>query len=292
MSYINPEFLQRPLIQKRSLNTAEIKVAKSVFGNTIRYNKVYIANVKMGETPVTAAFVSRRLILEYLICWQEAFDQGSLAASANTFIHEMTHAWQGENGLFPQQYMASSVGSQTMAGLSEIMRGLINNRKLLSWETARSTAYTIPHTMIGKNWAQFNTEQQASLIESWYDSQSDARRYGTKMFGGRMSQYDPRYPYIRDVILKRNRSAVYANPLLAPGADRQIKAIQDRLVQLGYLMPRHADGFVGRSNSATLDAVAQFQRRNGLTPDRILGGANSDTRKKIMSPTNTLRKAY
>jgi hypothetical protein len=288
MSYINP---QGSIIRKRPLTTGEIKLARSVFGNSIRYDKVYIADLQIGQTALTAAFVTRKLILEYLICWPRYFGNAMGIELLPTFIHEMTHVWQGENGKFPAQYMGSSVISQTTSGISEWVSTAIRDRKLLSWETARSTAYTIPYSMIGKNWSEFNVEQQASLIESWYVPRNSNLNFGANMFGGGMSQHDPRYPYIRDVILKRNRFAQYANPLLAPGADRQIKAIQDRLVALGYLHPRHADGYVGRSNSATLDAVYRFQQRNGLKPDRILGGSNSETRKKLLGPIAMLRKA-
>ncbi|HEX8554724.1 MAG TPA: peptidoglycan-binding protein, partial [Sphingomonas sp.] len=59
----------------------------------------------------------------------------------------------------------------------------------------------------------------------------------------------------------------------------------------GYLDARHADGLIGRGRSATLDAVARFQERNGLTVDRVLGGPNSKTRRKLALPAAMLRAA-
>lgn len=61
---------------------------------------------------------------------------------------------------------------------------------------------------------------------------------------------------------------------------------------LAYLPACQADGFLGRSKSATLDAVRLFQGRNGLKPDRDLGGANSDTRKKLALPVDKLVAAF
>ncbi len=90
-----------------------------------------------------------------------------------------------------------------------------------------------------------------------------------------------------------NRSATYRalGSSLAPGGDVAIKAIQDRLVALGYLDARHADGLIGRSRSATLDAVEAFQRANRLKVDRDLGGPNSETRQKLARPIEQLVSA-
>ncbi len=67
--------------------------------------------------------------------------------------------------------------------------------------------------------------------------------------------------------------------------------MQDKLVALGYLDAKYADGAVGRRDSATLDAVAVFQKRHGLRVDRDLGGSNSQTRKFLTWPAYQLRRA-
>lgn len=116
-----------------------------------------------------------------------------------------------------------------------------------------------------------------------------------------MAQNDRRFPYIRDVIRTGKQKTKYVAPQptqsaragsgLAAGGDHAIKQIQDKLVALGYLDAKHADGLVGRTRSATLDAVERFQRRNGLKPDRVLGGVNSETRRKLMLPAEKLVRA-
>lgn len=62
-------------------------------------------------------------------------------------------------------------------------------------------------------------------------------------------------------------------------------------MELGYLEATHADGLVGRSHSATLDAVLGFQQRNGLKPDRDLGSAKSETGRKLALPVSPLQAA-
>ena len=115
--------------------------------------------------------------------------------------------------------------------------------------------------------------------------------FGDGVSGGDRSPWDARFPYIRDVIRARNRHATYRPVVLPGGGDPQVKAMQDRLVALGYLEARHADGLVGRSRSATLDAIQAFQRSNGLKPDRDPGGPNSQTRQRLALPIAKLVRA-
>jgi hypothetical protein len=194
---------------------------------------------------MAAALQRSRRDLIYIIFWPEFYDSKDDPKYLPTFIHEMTHVWQGENGLYPKQFMVSSVKTQTTAGVSAWLSAAIKNGELLSWETARTTSYAVPSSMIGKNWSQFNVEQQGNVIEQWY------------VRG--MNRYDPRYPYIRDVILKRNRNAAYAGrPVLPQCGDKKIKAIQDRLVSLGYLKPQHADGLIGAQQKRNIGCCLQI----------------------------------
>ena len=55
--------------------------------------------------------------------------------------------------------------------------------------------------------------------------------------------------------------------------------------------PQQADGFIKRTRSATLDAVKAFQARNGLKPDRDLGGVHSLTRAALNRSAAQLRRA-
>lgn len=122
---------------------------------------------------------------------------------------------------------------------------------MAGWGTHRSTAYKFPKSVIGNPWTSFNVEQQASLMESWFMPERDRIRpaepghvfisdFGDGVTGGDRSPWDPRFPYIRDVIRARNRGGAYRPVTLPGGGDPQVKAIQNRLVALGYLKARHA----------------------------------------------------
>ncbi len=279
-------------MKTRSLTSAEISLARTVFGNTLPYDQIYFSDIDLGGA-VTAGdkFVgvqNGRLYTKNLYCifWPEAF-KNPLASNnvKSVFIHELTHVWQGQNGIYPAVYMGQSLIAQLTFGIGDI----VNKREWKGWGTHRSTAYNFNPSDIGNNWSTFNVEQQASLIQSWYTSDSVwFGLYQNAVQGGNSSRYDARYPYIRDVILGMSNGAAYRPVVLPPGGDAEIKKLQDRLVWLGYLDATQADGLVGRSKSATLDAVAEFQRNNRLTVDRDLGGPNSETRRKLLGNTSQL----
>jgi hypothetical protein len=75
-----------------------------------------------------------------------------------------------------------------------------------------------------------------------------------------------------------------------PAHPQQVELVDDAPGGKAYFFVR-GDGLVGRGKSATLDAVEAFQRRNGLKPDRDLGGAHSLTRQRLALPVAKLVRA-
>ena len=275
----------------RTLSHEERSLAFKVFENRIDYDRVSISSAAIGNQVITTHFNGW-----LTIHWRAGFmdimsDEGRKA----TFIHEMTHVWQGNNnGRWTGTYQAKSVAAQTSAGVRDILQTRDYKGAIKNWDTHRGKAYLVDVSQIGDPWSSFNVEQQGTIVESWYVDEALRRRlgnYGNGIFGAGMSPYDARFPYIRDVIRKRGPKAAYRPVELPKGGDQTIKQIQDKLVALRYLAPRYADGLVGAANSATLDAVRAFQSRNGLTPDRDLGGPNSKTRQALQRPVDQLQPA-
>lgn len=287
------------MVQARKLDSAERQLAASVYADTIPFDRVYVTDLNLGGAVTLAGMNLSTRKFDYTINWVEAYGGVvDFAERRSTLIHELCHVWQGENGVWPTFYMGQSIWAQLRHGLQDIWE----TREWRGWGNHRSTAYPFPASSIGQAWSSFNVEQQASIIESWYMPESErvvpiggnrirTHNFGPGVSGGGRSRYDARFPYVRDVIRARNRGAPYRAVALPPGSDPQVKAIQDKLVALGYLDAMHADGLIGRTHSATLDAVAAFQRRNGLTVDRDLGGPNSETRRKLAMPVDRLVRA-
>jgi hypothetical protein len=275
----------------RSLTAAERAFAYTVFRNSVRYD-----DVSISDTAIEGQVITTHYNGAFTIRWGKGFvnimgDEGRKA----TFIHEMTHVWQGcNNGRWTGTYQAKSVSAQVTEGVRDIIKTSDYWDGIKNWDRHRSTAYRLDASRFGEPWSSFNVEQQGNIVETWYIDEVLRRRRGNDgpgVFGAGMSPYDARYPYIRDVIRKRSPAAAYTPVQLPAGADPAIKQLQDKLVALGYLAPRQADGLVGRAHSATLDAVRAFQARNGLKPDRVLGGANSETRRALLRPAVELRRA-
>lgn len=284
------------MVVGRRLTGAELALARSVFADSIPYDRVAITNLNLGGavTLVDMGLDGKGPI--YTINWSDGYQTTQRPADRPaTLIHELTHVWQGHNGLLPPLYMGQSMWAQLRAGIRDIWR----KREWRGWGEHRSTGYLFSKDDIGQPWSSFNAEQQASIVQSWFMPERvrilhvGANRirtsdFGPGVFGADRSEQDARFPYIRDVIRARNRHAAYRPINPGQGSDPTIRALQEKLVALGYLEARQADGVVGRTHSATLDAVAAFQKRNGLTVDRDLGGPHSLTRRKLAQPVASL----
>ncbi len=275
----------------RKLNSAERAFAYAIFGKSIRYDAVSISNAGIEGQVITTHFNG-----SFTIRWRAGFanvmaDEGRKA----TFIHEMTHVWQGcNNGRWSGTYMAKSVAAQLTDGVRDIIKTRDYEGAIKNWDRHRSMAYRLDSSWFGRPWSSFNVEQQGKIVETWYIDEALRRRRGNDgpgVFGAHMSPYDARFPYIRDVIRQGRPKAGYVPVQLPGGSDPAIKQLQDKLVALGYLDPRQADGLVGRARSSTLDAVKAFQARNGLKADRELGGPHSETRQLLLQPIGRLKAA-
>lgn len=283
----------------RSLTGAEVALARTVFGDSIAYDRVAITTFDMGAPVTLMDTALDGMGPLFLINWVDGFRTTlSPADRPATLIHELTHVWQGQHGLVPPLYMAQAAWAQASGGVRDVWR----SGRWRGWDQHRSAAYLFNKGEIGRDWSSFNAEQQASLVQSWFMPES-ARvlrigahmvritNFGDGVYGGNRSEQDGRFPYIRNVIQAGNRHAVYRPVEAIGGSDPAIRSMQEKLAALGYLDPRDVDGVVGRSRSATLDAVAAFQGRNGLKSDRELGGPNSLTRRKLAQPLGTRRRA-
>lgn len=286
------------------LYQAEVDLAKLVYGDTLPYSLIYITNRPIGTTPVTIASHPRRSQATFHLFWPNAWARGVNLANVNehmraTFIHELCHVWQGLYAGFAMAYMANSIMSQATTGVGDIFRngpgGAIENLERMRdegianrWNVHRAGTYVFTMNDIGRNWNTFNVEQQAAIVESWYSSEQTNLAGGVAVPPGYRSPKDPRFPYIKDVICARNNNASYWSIINQAGYSAEISQIQAKLRVLGYIRhDEYVDGYMG---DVTRTAVIEFQRRNGLSPDGDIGTANSDTRRKLNQPMNSLKR--
>jgi hypothetical protein len=149
----------------RALTPAEITEAQSVFQDTIDYSQVVIADaLGYDDRPFTFVCSAKFALGDtYILFMGPSVFAGMGASDWPTFIHEMTHVWQGQNHVISSGYMLNSVVSQAIDG---------------------SSAYDYK---VGDFWGEYNVEQQAHLVEDWYELE------GKSITGSR-------YPYIKNDI--------------------------------------------------------------------------------------------
>lgn len=161
----------------RLLKESEVEFARQVFEDKLPYDKVYLSDYFLPFNDGTAvtvasasAFALRRAWRSYTIFFGRGpFERGADGPDfGHTFIHELTHVWQGFHGVLGWEYMAQSMLAQGYAILTQGSR-----HKAYNYEP-------------GAPWGSYNVEQQAYLVEHWY-------RRG-------MNTDDERFPYIANHI--------------------------------------------------------------------------------------------
>jgi hypothetical protein len=151
--------IRRKELIKRLLNKDEEALARQVFHDQLPYGRIHIANFFLPGNEGVAVTVASgtelipiKSLTEYTIYFgPEVFRDGAhTVATRETFIHELTHVWQGYHSTFSWHYMVNSMLSQ---GRAIIFHG------------DRNKAYEFT---AGQAWDSYNVEQQANIVESWF----------------------------------------------------------------------------------------------------------------------------
>jgi hypothetical protein len=137
----------------RYLALHETDIARTVFRNTIPYDKVVVSDgLGGGDRPFTVPTNMPVSVLfnvskgKYVIHAGDGYYGMSYHKSDQlTLIHELTHVWQGEHSSSSWNYVFGSMWSQ---GLSDDAYKYDKNRL--------------------QNWADYNPEQQAQIVEDWF----------------------------------------------------------------------------------------------------------------------------
>jgi hypothetical protein len=160
----------------RPLNGLEQAEARRVFGASLTLSRVEIADdTGIGDRPWTGC----GLWMYTIHLGKNAYENGTSQTPGlkATLIHELTHCWQGQNSTFGFGYMIGSVCSQA--------KSLVVTAASSPKGPNTAAAYEYK---LGKDWTDYNCEQQASIVEDWY--------------AGGCSDTDPGFSYIRDYVRK------------------------------------------------------------------------------------------
>lgn len=155
--------------RERLINGREADQARKVFRDTIPYGRVYVSNGLGFQQRAYTIPHPVKLGFYIIHIGPDGFADAVSRNSEMTFIHELTHVWQGHNNIFPFGYVFNSIWHQATEG---------------------SGAYSYTP---GNAWSSYNVEQQAQIVMHWWQQ------------GGRESNNDPRWRYIRDNVRRLQR---------------------------------------------------------------------------------------
>jgi type VI secretion system secreted protein VgrG len=130
----------------RRLTPGEIKLARSVFGDSIEYKNVHISNKSIPFVqPENAAMT---LMSDILMHNHYREDYSTAPAQARgLFIHEMTHVWQAQN----------KVKLPVTAALGLQLKNRFNYQAAYPFLLDKK-----------KDLTDYNLEQQASILQEYY----------------------------------------------------------------------------------------------------------------------------
>lgn len=120
----------------RGLTPSEVGLARTVFGDALRYGDVRVHGRKyVFFQPATVAMTPNGEL--YFPCGCYRADFSATVGDAAWLLHELTHAWQWQQGVWVK------------------LRAPFSR----NYHYGRPTA---------KPYARFNIEQQATLVEDWF----------------------------------------------------------------------------------------------------------------------------
>ncbi len=166
-------------IKSRGLRTEEVQLCRRVFGDTIPTDKIVLTNLhSFSKRAITVPGMDGRIYLNL----GDAFgtpitDRGTRGTNypGQTFIHELTHALQITRSISSLTYLGDGILTQA----SDTLLGKL-------YEPGPG----------GLAWADYNMEQQASIVERWYAGQG-----ATAGAFPPMDVAHPYYRYIQDDVL-------------------------------------------------------------------------------------------
>ena len=146
----------------RMLTADEIALATSVFQGSVDFSQVFLADDLglMGRVWTFQGHATGNVLIHGgQRMFRGATAPGPYVGTAGygineTFIHELTHAWQAQNWNRPYGYMSNSV-------ICQLVDDPVNSGSY-DYLDKRNT-----------NWREWNAEQQAMLVEDWFIGRGD-----------------------------------------------------------------------------------------------------------------------
>ena len=177
-------------IEARGMNNGERDFARKVFGDTIPYERITLTNLSYGGgKKYTIPSIDGSIWINMGAAmdvpggpsaYADPTPKSRYPNPGQTFIHELTHAWQIVNTVFLPGLVCDVGVGLAGGGLSYDYFDPTKGRSGdLSWTS--------------KPWTGFGVEQQAQIVDDWYG-------LFLKDLTGEKALADPAFRFIRDNI--------------------------------------------------------------------------------------------
>ena len=171
----------------RVLTTGEVSMARDIFGDTIDYSRVRIHKAPaMGDMAVTKG---SDIYMEFTSLQGPDLSAAG-PGTGKMLAHELTHVWQNQKPFS---------GKKAWLALRTVPGHLL----YVFTDSARVYKYDISSN---KNFTQLNQEQQAAMVETFYDATANLR-----------------------LPLCRQAEAAQAHTLVCDGSKARVKTLLPRL---------------------------------------------------------------
>ena len=188
-------------VKDRGMRPEEIAFARRIFSDTIDYDRVRITNLHQNGDNGERAFVMPGRGGSILVnLGTQGWDRPLSYIKPNSnylrpgqlFVHELVHAWQ--------------VTQRSLVGLISDLGGPY------PYTPGDSAARLIETGWRNKSWGSFNNEQQAHIVDDWYEAQVARLPAGTLPaevhwrvdLDGVAARDDPAFRFVRDHIRLAN----------------------------------------------------------------------------------------
>ena len=203
------------MISIRPLREDEIAIGKSVFGDTVPFDKVMVTNLTgVGGRAFTIPGTDGMTYINVGSDYDNLIGaiSKSYPMAGQLLSHELTHAWQIAHATFLPGLLCSMV---------------INQER----NTFGDSVYKYEGP--GPDWGSYNAEQQASIVDDWFAAVGQSNLYRP------LDQGSPFYRYIWEDVLNRQL------PIGAPG---NLRASSSEAVSR---LPGHLDCFYPTRDGST-----------------------------------------
>lgn len=100
----------------RWLDPTEEKMARSVYGSSLIYSKIYLSDALGAKGRPFTTYVPVPLMGDITVINIGPAAYRTPGSDRNLLIHELAHCWQSQHNIYPSQFMVNSIASQALGG--------------------------------------------------------------------------------------------------------------------------------------------------------------------------------